>query len=474
MVERAGDRIGADLEPFDDLHREIPFRALLVALLESELRPDRFVRRFETLFSRTSAWKRGDVALDRFAAGGYLLSDRMYFPRIDLDRWRYGVYARGASGSRALGLFEVERPLVRDLAQLFAADVRSPASRKAHRELLGSARVSRALAAAAIKRRWPAIRGPGVYRREHACLAIRSRSTTVVLDPISLEARLPAMHLCPELDASSSADAVLITHSHGDHWHLPSIFARGGPRAQVIVPSVPCANLLCPTVFVDELEACGARAVAAKWWTTIVVGDIEIDVLPFYGEQPTRDAPGPLANVRSWGNCYRINTPDFSIAVAVDGGTDPAGSMAAVMAASCAKRGPLDVLLSSTANFESPFSWGLPEYWACLRFQRLRELYAMSKQGKLPETTAGIDGLVEICAAGRVRYFAPYAQGFSRIRAPITDIGWTGGFAPSERSQTIAMRKRLRERRVPTTVLSWNPGQALRFGRSAVRVVTDR
>jgi hypothetical protein len=450
---------------------QIPFRELLAALLEHELRPERFRKKIESLLSGTDAWHRGDITLDRFVAGDYLFSDDVLFPRNGLGRWLFALYSRRASShSRPIGTFDVARDIVPELASLFGIGVCSSESRERLRELI-SPSLADAIPEDASKRRWPPISSPGVYRREHACIAIRSRSTTIVLDPIALEPTLPGLQLCPGNDGSSSPDAVLITHSHGDHWHLPSIFACAGPKPRVIVPYVPRANVLCPTRFVNELKACGARAIAAKWWTTLVIGDMEIDVLPFYGEQPTRRPPSPPDGVRSWGNCYRITTADFSVAVIVDGGTDPAGSMAEVMALSCAKRGPLDLLLSCTRDFASPFFDGLPHFWSCLPLRQLRGLYALSRDGRLPATVAGLDGLVEICAAARARYFAPYAQGFFGLRAAIADIDWGDGHGPSEKSQAVTLHKRLGERQVATKILRWNPGDAVRFSRGSARVI---
>jgi L-ascorbate metabolism protein UlaG (beta-lactamase superfamily) len=308
---------------------------------------------------------------------------------------------------------------------------------------------------------------PGIYRREHASLAIRSRTTSLVIDPITLQRAFPSIANISTRGWGDQWDAILVTHSHGDHWHVPSLlFNAVDPATPVIVPFVPKPNLLTPEDFRRSLDGVGQTAIAARWGETVTIGDIEIDILPFYGEQPTRDSPGPAEGLRSWGNCYRFNTPDFSAIVLVDSGIDPMGSMLDVMAESRRRRGPADVVLSCLRQFASPFFGGLSHYWTTLPFSRLQALYAEYAAGTLPFTTAGPDGVAAACEAAGARYFLPYAHGFEALGKPVTDIGWSDGQEPSEAEICGRLEAEIRSRKGRTEVRSWEPGDLACLDRS--------
>jgi L-ascorbate metabolism protein UlaG (beta-lactamase superfamily) len=318
--------------------------------------------------------------------------------------------------------------------------------------------------------RWLEPEGPGIYRREHASLLIRSRTTGLLVDPIGLQRRLLNIRDAPINLRPEAVDAVAITHSHVDHWHVPSLLARlARPDIPVLVPRVPRVNLLTFQDFAATLRACGQTVQAPAWGETVKVGDIEIDILPFYGEQPTREGPRLREGLRSWGNCYRINTEDFSCVLLVDSGVDPEGGMAEVLAESCRRRGPVDVVLCCQREFQSPFFGGLSHYWAALPWERLQGLHRDLERGRLPSTTAGVQGAVEACAAARARYFLAYANGFEGVGRPITDIGWGEG-EPSEASSNARMREELARQGLGTQVLEWCPGDVARVERGQVKL----
>src|SRR5262249_45019335 len=129
-----------------------------------------------------------------------------------------------------------------------------------------------------------------------------------------------------------AVDGVFITHLHGDHWSLPSIM-RSAPAADtpVVVPRVPAPSLLTTQDPIHSLRLTGQRVESRAWSSKVTVGDIEVDVLPFYGEQPVRDAPGLESPLRNWGNCYRFNAPEFSLLILVDSGVDWGGTMVEVI-----------------------------------------------------------------------------------------------------------------------------------------------
>lgn len=140
---------------------------------------------------------------------------------------------------------------------------------------------------------WPRVDAPGIYRREHASLVIRSQTTTILVDPQCLNFGWTTNNSkFPAEQGLGVVDAIRVTHSHNDHWHLPSILRYvADTTTPVIVPHVPRVNLLTEEDFSASLELVGQKAYAPEWYSTLKIGDIEIDILPFYGEQPTRHPP---------------------------------------------------------------------------------------------------------------------------------------------------------------------------------------
>jgi L-ascorbate metabolism protein UlaG (beta-lactamase superfamily) len=309
---------------------------------------------------------------------------------------------------------------------------------------------------------------PGVYRREHASLVIRSRTTSILVDPIAPFAELPNLARAP-VDESTH-DAVAITHGHSDHWCPPTILQRVAyPDIPVIVPRVPRSNVLTRPEFKRELQLLGQRVLDPPWNTEVTIGDIVIDILPFFGEQPTKDIALPVRDVRSWGNCYRFNTPDFSTLLLVDCGEDPEGSVVDVCRRSFLRRGPVDLVLACMREFASPFFTGLAQYWAAVPLGSLKELFERLERGDLPSTTAGTEGIARAVEASRARHFAPYANGFEGAGAPICDIGWGEG-EPSEAEVSQTLRTHLDRTGHAAQVIRWNPGDAIEFSKREARV----
>lgn len=396
---------------------------------------------------------------------GELFASRSLLLAEDL-RWQLLGYDLPDGGAC---LIPLEPPQLLALGDLCRADRSDDEARLRSVEMFDSALVGSLFRDARPTSRWPETVEPGLYRREHASLVVRSKTTTLIVDPIPMMAMLPRISETP-LDPTTRPDAILVTHSHWDHWNLPSLLRTAGdPKVPVIVPAVPRRNLLCESDFAEALAAVGQHAVRAPWHSTHRIGDIEIDVLPFYGEQPTRDDAPALEGLRSWGNCYRFNTPDFSAIILVDSGVDALGSAASAVLESVRRHGPPDVLLSCLRSFACPFFGGLPLYWATLPFARLEELFALHDRSALPSTTAGTEGIAALCAEAGIPRFMPYAHGFEGIGAPIGDIGWGEG-EPSEADAASDLQARLEKLGAPTKVLRWNTGEVARFGNQEVRI----
>lgn len=400
-----------------------------------------------------------------FTDDGLIVSERALYPRAGARSLQF--YVRDRHGR----MQPLPIPLDDDLApvvEMMRAGFRAPAAQfRADYAELGDVFLDRIVAPPGPRACWAAPSAPGIYRREHATLLIRSATTTLLVDPLSRHTTLPFLQGMP--DARDPIDGVLISHSHTDHWNPLAILERAELDTPIVVPHVPRTSVLTPVDMAAELRALGFRALDPAWGDTVTIGDITVDILPFFGEQPTRDHALADPALRSFGNCYRVTTPELSALILIDAGTDPAGSMVEVAAASRARRGPVDVVLACLREFASPFFGGLSAYWAALPAGLLRTLLAHHRLGTLPSTTAGPAGIAAVCAAAGARHFLPYAHGFTAPFAPIADIGWYEG-EPSEAAAVAALSHHLAALGASTTPLAWSIGDAATPSRTGLTI----
>src|SRR4029077_1670492 len=128
-----------------------------------------------------------------------------------------------------------------------------------------------------------------------------------------------------------------------------------------------------------------------------------------YGEQPTRTDAVLPADLRNWGSCYRVETPELSVLVLADSGVDPSGSVVTAIERSVAERGPVDCVASCALPFPEVVNSGLPDYAFVVPFDLLANALANPNP---PSMTAGPDGVADACVAARARWYLPYAHGF--------------------------------------------------------------
>lgn len=307
---------------------------------------------------------------------------------------------------------------------------------------------------------WPVADAPGIYRREHASLLIRSQTTTLLFDPQMFnQGESTHYSRYPRESGPLAPDAILITHAHEDHWHLPALLHCVANReVPILVPVVPRPNLLTAEDFAASLQQAGLKAQAVAWGSTLKVGDFEIDVLPFYGEQPTRGLPGPAEGLRSWGNCYRVTCPLFNALILVDSGVDPLGDMVEAVRQSATRRGPVDVVLSNCRSFPEGINMGLPHYAFTLPFDRLRALHAESTTSPLKSMTLGTRGVAEACMAAQARHFLPYAHMFQGLGRD------------AEENTLEQVHAVLAAHGASTRVVAWNPGDVARFEKGQLSI----
>jgi L-ascorbate metabolism protein UlaG (beta-lactamase superfamily) len=310
--------------------------------------------------------------------------------------------------------------------------------------------------------RWPAIEAPGIYRREHASLVIRTAGTTLLVDPQSRRDGWTSNAGRYPIDATPLApDCVLVTHGHGDHWHLPSLLgAVPSPDTPVVVPPVPRRNLLTPLTMAAELAMCGQRVAVPAWDTVFEVGDVRVQVLPFYGEQPTTELAPCDPDLRNFGSCYRFDTSHWSAMILVDAGRDAAGDILDAIQCSVARYGPVDVLLSCCFEFPEAINLGLPDYFVTVPFDQLRRIHVAQSAGKARPITLGPRGVARACAIAQARYFLPYAHGFRGIGE---DPASAEGGAQRESAQLLQVGRHLAELGGTTELVSWRPGDVARI-----------
>jgi L-ascorbate metabolism protein UlaG (beta-lactamase superfamily) len=264
----------------------------------------------------------------------------------------------------------------------------------------------------------------GITRLQHAALAVKDGSDLLLVDPNlnswfdrNLETDLPLA------DLPGAVSAIAISHSHDDHFHLPTLmlFPRDTP---IIVPRVDTANLLCPNL--DKiLRQCGFTNVLSPPWygPPIRFGNLEVTVYPFFGEQPLPHEPWRDQRLRNWGNTYHVQTSAMSCFILIDSGNDPRGRMADVAGEIVEAKGPVDVILSNLREFHVGRGTGLPfyitgagHYWFSLNPEQMASFDGLSDQC----ITLGPLGAAEVARRCRARYVLPYAHWWQIPGQPLT------------------------------------------------------
>jgi len=168
---------------------------------------------------------------------------------------------------------------------------------------------------------------PGVTFVGHNTALVCSKTTRVLVDPYFRPASmfdLPTYQPMQPRDLGP-VDAVLITHSHGDHFHLGSLLQLDR-ETRIFVPPVERESLFS-TDCARRLQQLGfTRVEALPWYGTRMVGDLKLQALPFYGEQPT-SGEGVYPGLFNVGSTWAVRGPGVSCAFFADSGHDVRGSM---------------------------------------------------------------------------------------------------------------------------------------------------
>jgi L-ascorbate metabolism protein UlaG (beta-lactamase superfamily) len=180
----------------------------------------------------------------------------------------------------------------------------------------------------------------------HNTVMARSRTTRIIIDPLLFPdcSTYPESYQPLQLRDLEAIDAILVTHSHPDHFD-PASLLQFSPRTRIIVPCIEHENLLSVAMEHRLRELGFADIKSMSWGDSTTVGDIEIHALPLYGEQPT-DGDVFHPDVRNVGNTYLLRSPAFSAVFLADSGRDLQGDVKALASRTRARLGTVDVVFS--------------------------------------------------------------------------------------------------------------------------------
>jgi hypothetical protein len=279
---------------------------------------------------------------------------------------------------------------------------------------------------------------PGIYRLQHASLLYRTVNTGILVDPHLHSTFDPGLQsTISRPDLNGKVDAILISHFHEDHWSLSTLMMFD-PSTPIVVPKVPCSSVICDSME-HRLRSVGFKNIFAVDWYSqpIIIGDLEVFVLPFFGEQPLRYEPSRHPHLRNWGNTYLIRSKYYTSWFLIDSGSDAAGSMTEVAEHVKQRFGKIDVLLSNLRKFfifdPSYINGGLN--WLTLSAAQMARFPSMKDDC----ITLGAENVAHICKLVDAQYYLPYAHWWGELG----DVGNSGLDLPGQ--EEIDLLQELRQ-----------------------------
>ncbi len=239
----------------------------------------------------------------------------------------------------------------------------------------------------------------------HATVLLSGPRTKLLVDPFLLgrDPKLPEGYQ-PLTHADVEPDAVLVTHSHRDHFHLGSLL-RLGKDTPIFVPEVPRESALSVDMVYRLTELGFTRVRALRWHEEVTLGDFRVVALPFYGEQPTTEEVLP-PGVRNAGNTYLVEGGGRRFAFVADAGRDRLGDVRSVATEAFERYGPVDVL------FGGYRAWSLyPVQYALTSVPQFLVFTPPALWGTRQKIMNDAHALLDTAERWHARHVVPYADG---------------------------------------------------------------
>lgn len=250
----------------------------------------------------------------------------------------------------------------------------------------------------------------GIHRLQHANLLFHSGKTKILTDPHFHSFDEPGNINGITYSELPAPDAILITHSHGDHYDLASL-ALFDRKTKIFFPKVHRGTILCPDIC-EELSALGFNELFPLEgnYQPITVGDMTITPAPFFGEQATHNEPPHRPDVKNFGLTYIIEFEGKKSWLLADSGKDGEGDMIHVAGELRKKIGAIDHVFSCFREIKNrtPFYLTNGATWLTLSTEQMKKHSAGS-----PSLTLGVEGLSMIMDIFPEADIYPYAHMWS-------------------------------------------------------------
>ncbi len=263
-------------------------------------------------------------------------------------------------------------------------------------------------AGALVTRGAPAVRAaaPSVTFVGHATLLVDDGDRRVLVDPFLLpRSRRFPRDWQPACAASlGRIDAVLLTHSHPDHYD-PGTLLRLGRDTPIHVPDVARESVLAIDM-VARLRELGFREVHPHAPGQVVcVGGVRAHALPFHGEQPTT-GERLHPEVRNEGLTWLVEAAGRRLAVLADAGVDGDGDVKRDALATRAAHGAADGVFCGYRGFAL-----LPVQYAFSSVSRYLPFVPRRSRGRRQQIMCDAGDLLDVAAGWGASWAVPYAAG---------------------------------------------------------------